>query len=51
MRERLDRQRQLDLDVRRRRVPFDPSIQYGNLGLNLRPDLKAADNRAAYGVQ
>jgi arylsulfatase A-like enzyme len=51
MRERLDRQRQLDLDVRRRRVPFDPSIQYGNLGLNPRPDLKAADNRAAYGVQ
>ena len=48
MKARLHRQRELDLELRRQRVPFDSTIQYGNLGLNIRPDLSPAQNRDAY---
>ena len=48
MKARLQRQRSLDLELRRQRVPFDSTIQYGNLGLNFRFDLGPVQNRDAY---
>jgi arylsulfatase A-like enzyme len=48
MRERLERARMQDVAIRRARVPYDSSIQYGNLELNPHPSIDAAENRLQY---